>query len=104
MLSVGFLLNLSTALWTNCAVIDLSCVSAVHPLAAAVAERGVLLDAGVAQHICTEKNALRARFAFSAAGAYKTVLRHWFSSFFVVYRYNISTKKDMLRMLYLESV
>ena len=97
MLSVGLGMDLSIALWTNCAVIDLSYVFAVYPLAAAITERGILLGAGVAQRIFAEKDALIDWLALTAAGAYKTVLWHWFSSFFVVYRYNISTKKRLLR-------
>ena len=89
MLSVGLGMDLSIALWTNCAVIDLSYVFAVYPLAAAITERGILLGAGVAQRIFAEKDALIDWLALTAAGAYKTVLWHWFSSFFVVYRYNI---------------
>ena len=66
-------MNLSTALWTNYAVIDLSCVSAVHPLAAAVAERCKLLGASIAKRIPAEKDALIDRLALAAAGADKMV-------------------------------
>ena len=74
-------MDLSIALWTNCAVIDLSYVFAVYPLAAAITERGILLGAGVAQRIFAEKDALRARFAFSTAGANKALSRHDSPSF-----------------------
>ena len=74
-------MDLSIALWTNCAVIDLSYVFAVYLLAAAVAKGCVLLSAGVAQHIFAEKYALRARFAFSTTGANKALSCHDYPSF-----------------------
>ena len=70
-------MNLSTALWTNCAVIDLSCVSAVHPLAAAITERSVLLGAGIAKRIPAEKDALIDWLALTAAEAGKIVWLHF---------------------------
>lgn len=74
-------------------MIDLSCLSAVHPLTAAVAERCKLLGAGIAKRIPAEKDALIDRLALAAAGAYKMVWRHCFSLLFVIYKYNISTKR-----------
>ena len=50
-------------------MIDLSCLSAVHPLTAAVAERRKLLGAGIAKRIPAEKDALIDRLALAAAGA-----------------------------------
>jgi hypothetical protein len=93
---MGLVMDLSIALWTNCAVIDLSYVFAVYPLAAAITERGILLGAGVAQRIFAEKDALRARFAFSTAGANKALSRHDSPSF-PLYIDNISTKSRLLR-------
>ena len=78
---MGLVMDLSIALWTNCAVIDLSYVFAVYLLAAAVAERGVLLGAGIAKRIPAEKDTLRARFAFSTTGANKALSCHDYSSF-----------------------
>lgn len=75
-------MDLSIALWTNGTVIDLSCISAVHPLTAAVAERGVLLGAGVAQPVAAKHDHLPARSAPSAAGAYK--ICHCATSFTVL--------------------
>mgnify|MGYP005848024437 CR=1 FL=1 len=66
-------MDLPTALWTNGTVIDLSCISAVHPLTAAVAERCKLLGAGMTKRIPTEKDALRVWFTLAAAGADKMV-------------------------------
>ena len=74
-------------------MIDLSCLSAVHPLTAAVAERCKLLGAGIAKRIPAEKDALIDRLALAAAGADKMVWRHCFSLLFVIYKYNISTKR-----------
>lgn len=54
-------------------MIDLSCLSAVHPLTAAVAERCKLLGAGMTKRIPTEKDALRVWFTLAAAGADKMV-------------------------------
>lgn len=54
-------------------MIDLSCLSAVHPLTAAVAERCKLLGASIAKRIPAEKNALIDWLALAAAGAYKMV-------------------------------
>ena len=50
-------------------MIDLSCLSAVHPLTAAVTERCKLLGAGIAKRIPAEKDALIDRLALTAAGA-----------------------------------
>ena len=65
--------DFSTALWTKRVMIDLSCLSAVHPLTAAVAERCKLLGAGMTKRIPTEKDALRVWFTLAAAGADKMV-------------------------------
>lgn len=54
-------------------MIDLSCLSAVHPLAAAVTERRKLLGASIAKRIPAEKDALIDRLALAAAGADKMV-------------------------------
>ena len=81
-----FCTSFSTALWTKYAMIYLYGVSAVHPLAAAVTERCELLGAGMTKRIPAEKDALRNWFTLAAAGAYKTVWRHWFSLLFVIYR------------------
>lgn len=70
-------MDLPTALWTNGTVIDLSCISAVHPLAAAVAERSVLLGAGIAKRIPAEKDALIDWLALTAAEAGKIVWLHF---------------------------
>ena len=78
-------------------MIYLYSVSAVHPLAAAVTERRKLLGAGIAKRIPVEKDALIDRLAIAAAGADKMVWRHWFSLLFVIYKDNISTKKELIR-------
>ena len=78
-------------------MIYLYSVSTVHPLAAAVTERREFLGAGMTKRIPAEKDALRVWFALAAAGAYKMVQRHWFSLLFVIYKYNISTKKELIR-------
>lgn len=85
--------DFSTTLWTKRVMIDLSCLSAVHPLTAAVAERRELLGAGMTKRIPAEKDALIDRLALAAAGADKMVWRHCFSLLFVIYKYNISTKR-----------
>lgn len=54
-------------------MIDLSCLSAVHPLTAAVAERCKLLGAGMTKRIPAEKDALIDWLALAAAGADKMV-------------------------------
>lgn len=54
-------------------MIDLSCLSAVHPLAAAITERRELLGAGMTKRIPAEKDALRVWLALAAAGADKMV-------------------------------
>ena len=54
-------------------MIDLSCLSAVHPLTAVVAERCKLLGASIAKRIPAEKDALIDRLALAAAGADKMV-------------------------------
>ncbi|MBC5695666.1 hypothetical protein [Agathobaculum hominis] len=54
-------------------MIDLSCLSAVHPLTAAVAERREFLGAGMTKRIPAEKDALIDRLALAAAGADKMV-------------------------------
>ena len=75
MLSVGSVLrtDFSTALWTKYTMIYLYSISAVHPLAAAVAERCKLLGASIAKRIPAEKDALIDRLALAAAGADKMV-------------------------------
>ena len=91
-----FCTSFSTALWTKYAIIYLYGVSAVHPLAAAVAERRKLLGAGMTKRIPAEKDALRDWFALAAAGAYKIIWRHCFPSF-SLYIDNISTKNELIR-------
>ena len=94
-LSVAFPV-LSTALQANCTIIDLSCISAVHPLAAAVAKGCVLLGAGVAQPVNAELDYLPARPAFPAADTEKALFRHD-SPFFSLYIDNTSTEIRLSR-------
>ena len=54
-------------------MIYLYSITAVHPLAAAVAERCKLLGASIAKRIPAEKDALIDRLALAAAGADKMV-------------------------------
>lgn len=96
LLSVGPFRFLSTALWTNCTIIDLSCISAVHPLAAAVAKGCVLRGAGMAQPVTAELDYLPAQPASPAADAEKVLFRRD-SPFFSLYIDNTSTEIRLSR-------
>ena len=80
-------------------MIDLSCLSAVHPLAAAVAERCKLLGAGIAKRIPAVKDALIDRLALAAAGADKMVWRHCFPSFSLYISIIYQQKEGLIRFI-----
>ena len=80
-------------------MIDLSCLSAVHPLAAAITERRELLGAGMTKRIPAEKDALRVWFALAAAGAYKMVWRHCFPSFSLYISIIYQQKGGLIRFI-----
>ena len=80
-------------------MIDLSCLSAVHPLAAAVTERRELLGAGMTKRIPAEKDALIDRLALAAAGADKMVWRHCFPSFSLYISIIYQQKGGLIRFI-----